>query len=453
MVDAVFSQQWSNVTLIYSGRYYDVYRAMRMGRWFVLKCVRDGCERPSLHASLLVKEFDIGYNLNHRCVARALSIEAVDGIGQCLVMDYVEGDTLDVVLERGKLPARLALGIATDLCSALGYLHTHQIVHRDVKPQNIIVDQQRCHAVLIDFGLADTSSYALLKMPAGTRRYAAPECLKDGVTDSLSDIYSLGVVLEEIAGHAEGGNRRLLHSVASRCTREERSARPQCAEDVANLLAGGYRPVWRWVVAAAVVVALGIALWWMWPSKPSGTMDTVDTMDIEAPVDTPSAVADTVRTKTATGTSEQPVDHDEPMVANGVQPLPVKDYGELTARMKGFALQQLDVLQHEYLTAYIGGKRARGEEVDKRQEVAEHYCWHEIMGKMYRGDRQTVDDLHAIAVRAVGATARRLAAELPPDNWQYDSVMKWAVTPLYIGYGYQSQLENDLKAWKHTSRN
>jgi hypothetical protein len=122
-----------------------------------------------------------------------------------LVMECVEGPTLRTLLEGGPLEPARALSLAGELCAALQYAHARGVVHRDVKPENVLVDAEG-HAKIADFGLAKLlgEPAALVSLTAsrqvlGTLRYMAPEQLEAPLeVDHRADLYALGVVLYEM---------------------------------------------------------------------------------------------------------------------------------------------------------------------------------------------------------------------------------------------------------------
>lgn len=174
-----------------------VVRAKRYGRWWVLKALLPEFAEQESHQQMLRKEFEVLMQMQHRFVVQALGMELVLGVGRCIVMEYVAGTRLNDWLEQQPTVAARR-HIASCLLETVGFVHANGIVHRDLKPSNIIVTGNGTAVKLIDFGLADTVSHAVLKQPAGTVSYMSPEQMSQHVPDVRNDIYSLGVVLREM---------------------------------------------------------------------------------------------------------------------------------------------------------------------------------------------------------------------------------------------------------------
>lgn len=140
-----------------------------------------------------------------------------------LVMELVEGVNLGDLLEEGPLPAGVAAHVAAQVASALGTAHTAGIVHRDVKPANVLVTTDGV-AKLADFGIARalgavTSRLTRTGTVLGTARYLAPEQLRDDPLDARADVYALGLVLHEmLTGDAPFGEGSAVEVAARRLT-------------------------------------------------------------------------------------------------------------------------------------------------------------------------------------------------------------------------------------------
>jgi serine/threonine-protein kinase len=118
-----------------------------------------------------------------------------------IAMELVDGKTLkELVTERGPLPPEIAVGLTEQVLGALGYAHKRGIVHRDVKPQNVIIDRDG-QAKVADFGIAragDTSQMTEAGAIIGTMQYLSPEQAEGHPVDRRADLYSVGIVLYEL---------------------------------------------------------------------------------------------------------------------------------------------------------------------------------------------------------------------------------------------------------------
>ena len=197
------NQQFSDVQEISTQGYTVLYRAKRYGRWYALKTLTEETVRQSAYIQVLRKELEILMLMQHPNVVQTIGLEDVNGIGPCIVMEYIDGETLDNLLKHEELPSlTVRRRIANELCAAAAYVHSLGIVHRDLKPENIMVTRNGQRVKLIDFGMADTDQHAILKQPAGTIQYMAPEQAQTAVPDIRNDIYSLGIIISQLQlGH------------------------------------------------------------------------------------------------------------------------------------------------------------------------------------------------------------------------------------------------------------
>lgn len=222
------------------------------GKLHLLKTLKPGCAGVAFYEKMLQKEFSIGYQLDHPNIRRTLGWENVDGLGHGIVLEYVDGITLRELMDSGKLTRPLSRKLVRELCGALQYMHSKQIVHRDLKPENILITHNGQNVKLIDFSLSDCDDSYLLKVPAGTKRYMAPELLQPASSwDFRCDLYSLGVILREMGVLLHD---RRLKRVASVCMQPDKEKRYADAAAVVEALQA--RSSWRWGVAAVAVVVL-----------------------------------------------------------------------------------------------------------------------------------------------------------------------------------------------------
>ena len=253
-----------------------LFSATRYGKRYMLKCLKPDFLYTPVYRQALVKEFEIGLQLDHPHICRTIGMEEVEGIGAAIVIEYIDGDTLKDVMDANALTADTAHRITEQLADALEYMHSKQIIHRDLKPSNIMVTHNGHDAKLIDFSLADSDAFNVLKQPAGTSGYIAPEQLLPGAkADVRADIYSFGKVLKDMASAT--GDRRMLHA-ATICTRRNVAERPS---DMAGLkdLEKRNRRLTHALVALSLLAALsGACAAWAWhhwraqiPQEPQDT--------------------------------------------------------------------------------------------------------------------------------------------------------------------------------------
>lgn len=248
--------RFADITLLSPSRngYTELYKAKRYGQWFVLKRLTNDAAADPGYKNLLQKEFLIGSSLDHPHIGKTISMERVEGLGECVVEEYIDGMDWDRFFGEKRPSRKETLRIIDELCAALSYLHSKQLVHRDLKPSNVLIIHNGHHVKLIDFGLADSDSFDLLKRVNGTRRYAAPELADGGAADFRCDLYSLGVMLGELETAWPS-----LRRVARRCRNENPSKRYATAAEVPAAIRSNKKPYVVALVVAIVAVAAAIA--------------------------------------------------------------------------------------------------------------------------------------------------------------------------------------------------
>jgi serine/threonine protein kinase len=258
-----------------------VYRAGRLliGDWVAVKVLHQDQMADPRAVERFRREAQIAARLNHPNVVTAYDFGVTSEGQSYLVMDLAEGESLGSLIERqGTLAEADAAEIIRQVCAALDEAHRQGVVHRDIKPQNIIVQTipEGLRVKVLDFGVAASRDVAAIKLTrtgsvVGTPQYMSPEhCLGEEL-DGRSDIYSLGIVLFEmltgvvpfdsptptaiVIKHVNDQppppralNPNIspsVESVALRALEKRRDARPQTAGEMAKELiaaAGGAEP-------------------------------------------------------------------------------------------------------------------------------------------------------------------------------------------------------------------
>ncbi len=235
---------FSNYTLTAKRDYHTLYKARRYGRWYVLKGLNKELWGNAIYEEWLYKEYSVGVQFDHPNVVRIESLEDDAVTGKCIVMEYIEGETLDRWLQR-KPSIGERKSILNQLLDAVSHCHSHNVYHHDLKPSNILVTKDN-RLKLIDFGLSDGPQYAAFKQAAGTKGFAAPEQINGDTADQRADIYALGLLTKMIVPHHyKRAVRKALHT--------NPDSRPQTVEDFRRNLRSLW---WLWVLLLLTIALL-----------------------------------------------------------------------------------------------------------------------------------------------------------------------------------------------------
>jgi eukaryotic-like serine/threonine-protein kinase len=199
-----------------SGGFGVVYEAWdgRLERSVAVKAIESG----GVARRRVMREAQAAARLNHPGIVTLYEMGEEDG-NALLVTELVEGETLAELSRAGALSDREIGEIGADLCEALDHAHARGVVHRDVKPQNVLVGGDgEPRAKLMDFGVARLADAAALTAPGdvvGTLAYMAPEQAEGDAAGPAADVYALALVLYECWG-GENPNRRTNPAATAR---------------------------------------------------------------------------------------------------------------------------------------------------------------------------------------------------------------------------------------------
>src|SRR3954453_12489516 len=209
----------------------------RLGRQVAIKAMSDILADDERWLTRFGREARAAARLSHPNIVKVFDYGVENG-QPYLVMAYVAGGSLkDRLADGGALPHPEQL--ARELLSALAHVHAAGILHRDVKPANILIDGEgRSH--LTDFGIArppDATAMTQTGMVMGPARYLAPEVADGAPASERSDLYAAGRVVREVA-EAHGGAGRALEGLIAGLAAEDPQQRPASARDALAALDG-----------------------------------------------------------------------------------------------------------------------------------------------------------------------------------------------------------------------
>jgi serine/threonine-protein kinase len=263
---------WSIAGELGTGATSRVYVASRQdGERVVVKVMKSGTAEAERSQYFLL-EMQVLQKLAHPNVVPITDVGEAQGV-LFFTMPFIEGETMRQRLAReGAFPMADAARLARDVALALAHVHSNGVVHRDVKPENILLSPNG--AVLLDFGharaptiLPNADSYDAKKYIVGTPNYVSPEQVSGRrVADSRSDIYSLGCVLLEMLTGAvpfvASSARESMQRRVDEPPPDVRAVRPDVPDELASILKRALKvdPAERYMSASQMADDLSAAL-------------------------------------------------------------------------------------------------------------------------------------------------------------------------------------------------
>jgi serine/threonine protein kinase len=213
-------------------------RDLKLDRQVAIKLLADNYAGDQEVRKRFSREARLAAKLDHPNVVQVFDV-GEDEDRPYIVMEHVDGGTLADRLEgrRRSLPRAEALRLLTQLCDGLGHAHAKRLVHRDIKPQNLLLRESDACLKITDFGIAraaeETTRLTRPGKVIGTDRYMAPEQLADGRITPATDVYACGIVADELLPQDRGPDMR---EIIERCLREDPRERFKDARSLGEAL-------------------------------------------------------------------------------------------------------------------------------------------------------------------------------------------------------------------------
>ena len=199
-IGTIIGDRYEILEKVGSGGMADVFRAKchRLNRFVAIKILKQEYSEDTKFVAKFRGEAQAIASMSHPNIVGIYDVGEEDGL-YYIVMELVDGITLKKYIEeKGKLSVKEAVGISLQIANGLDAAHRNNIVHRDVKPQNILIARDGT-AKVSDFGIAKAASSNTITANAmGSVHYISPEQARGGYSDEKSDIYSLGVTMYEM---------------------------------------------------------------------------------------------------------------------------------------------------------------------------------------------------------------------------------------------------------------
>ena len=205
----------------------------------------------------LRQEYETTSMLDNKYIRKALDFVQIEGLGDCIIFEYIEGKSLAEHVRVGTLSEKQVKSVLSEVCEALYYLHRNGIVHCNLNPDNIMVTAADCRVKLIDLGIPETKQDADRELLIKEMEFVAPEIIKGEDIDSRADIYSIGKIMEFIG---ERNISKQFGAVATHCTQFSKEQRFDSISDVRSAITKGHSFVKLIIVAVVLAILAGLAV-------------------------------------------------------------------------------------------------------------------------------------------------------------------------------------------------
>lgn len=335
----VAEQPKADYQLLYTTAYHQIYSIVGEGRRYILKAIKPSAGDLHRQENLLKREYTLLSQLECPYIVRVWKLRNDPKVGPAIVMEYVDGLQLDKWLKTKPTKAQKQQ-VLNELLEAIQYLHNKEIVHSDLKPQNILVAGN--HVKLLDVGFSDKDEFIQSNI-GYTPTYAAPEQITGGTTDSRTDIYAIGALIRLLFPH----DYRL---VVRRCMRTNPQKRYASITDIQQAMHATSIGKRIGGILCLVLLLIGSLILLFTPKI--GSSDTVF-------ISTPDTIVHRVATPNATA-----IQHDTTFIVDSTFVRMQKEAEIAEARYKEQKKTEAEtdslfnILEKQYLSAYYRWEKA-----------------------------------------------------------------------------------------------
>ncbi len=254
-----FSNDYTNLRLLHTSRYGNsrVFTATNNGKKVIVKTLKQELADDAACRASLRQEYETTSMLDNKYIRKALDFVKIEGLGDCIIFEFIEGKSLAEHVRVGTLSEKQVKSVLTEVCDALYYLQRNGIVHCNLNPDNIMVTAPDYRVKLIDLGIPETKQDADRELLIKEMEFVAPEIIKGEDIDNRADIYSIGKIMEFIG---ERNISKQFGAVATHCTQFSKEQRFDNISDVRSAITKGHSFVKLIILAVVLLVLAGLAI-------------------------------------------------------------------------------------------------------------------------------------------------------------------------------------------------
>ena len=253
-----FSTDYTDLRLLHTSRYGNsrVYTASFNGKKVIVKTLKEEYANDPACKASLKQEYETTSMLENKYIRKALDFVKIEGYGDCIIFEYIDGKSLAEHVRVGTLSEKQVKSILAEVCDGLYYMHRNGVVHCNLSPENIMVTANDCRARLIDIGVPETKQDADRELLIKEMEFIAPEIIKGEDYDARADVYSIGKIMEFIG---ERNISKQFSAVATHCTQFSREQRFDSISDVRSAISKGHSLVKIIILAVVAIIVAALA--------------------------------------------------------------------------------------------------------------------------------------------------------------------------------------------------